>query len=333
VKVPDGLDDLRPAIQDLCNGSQINSFVKRARNMVSNKLKPEVLMTPEFKALWEMISPRTTYTLTFDTEDFVSQVIYHVKTMNPVSAPKVTIRTGEALLHHMGVGGNVTSGEEIAIDMSMRACQDILAYLQAETNLTRVSLLKILTGSKRLKDFFVNPQAFLDQVTEVIQSEMGKLIVEQGGTTLGAKGIKYSKILAGGKVLCWDASEFSPEEQVDIESSVAINKSIYERVIFDSTIERKFALAMDQRPDVLLFLKLPWWYKIDTPVGKYNPDWAIALKGGEIVYIVRETKGTTNLDKLPFEMEKTKVLSGAAHFKELGVSYKVVKTAGDVHVD
>jgi type III restriction enzyme len=333
VKLPDGLDDLRPAIQDLCNGSQINSFVKRARNMVSNKLKPEVLMTPEFKALWEMISPRTTYTLTFDTEDFVSQVIYHVKTMNPVSAPKVTIRTGEALLHHMGVGGNVTSGEEIAIDMSMRACQDILAYLQAETNLTRVSLLKILTGSKRLKDFFVNPQAFLDQVTEVIQSEMGKLIVEQGGTTLGAKGIKYSKILAGGKVLCWDASEFSPEEQVDIESSVAINKSIYERVIFDSTIERKFALAMDQRPDVLLFLKLPWWYKIDTPVGKYNPDWAIALKGGEIVYIVRETKGTTNLDKLPFEMEKTKVLSGAAHFKELGVSYKVVKTAGDVHVD
>jgi len=332
VKLPDGLDDLRPAIQDLCNGSQINSLVKRARNMVSNKLKPEVLMTPEFRALWEMISPRTTYTLTFDTEDFVSQVIYHVKTMNPVSAPKVTIRTGEALLHHMGVGGNVTTGEEIAIDMSMRACQDILAYLQAETNLTRVSLLKILTGSKRLKDFFVNPQAFLDQVTEVIQSEMGKLIVEQGGTTLGAKGIKYSKILADGKVLCWDASEFSPEEQVDIESSVVINKSIYERVIFDSTIERKFALAMDKRPDVLLFLKLPWWYKIDTPVGKYNPDWAIALKGGEIVYIVRETKGTTNLDKLPFEMEKTKVLSGAAHFKELGVSYKVVRTAGDVHV-
>ena len=70
--------------------------------------------------------------------------------------------------------------------------------------------------------------------------------------------------------------------------------------------------------------------QIDTPVGKYNPDWAIALKGGEIVYIVRETKGTTNLDKLPFEMEKTKVLSGAAHFKELGVSYDVVKFAGDV---
>jgi type III restriction enzyme len=79
-------------------------------------------------------------------------------------------------------------------------------------------------------------------------------------------------------------------------------------------------------------VKLPWWYKIDTPVGKYNPDWAIALKGGEIVYIVRETKGTTNLDKLPYEMEKTKVLSGAAHFRELEVSYEVVKLASDLRV-
>jgi type III restriction enzyme len=65
-------------------------------------------------------------------------------------------------------------------------------------------------------------------------------------------------------------------------------------------------------------------------VGKYNPDWAIALKDGEVVYIVRETKGTTDLDQLPYEMEKTKVLSGEAHFKELGVHYKVVKAAEDV---
>ena len=330
LKLPDSLEELRPAIEDLCNGSQIISIVKRARNLVSNKLKPEVLMTPEFKALWEEISPRTTYTLTFDTDDFVNEVIYRVKTMDPISAPKITIRSGDVQIDNMGVGGTAVHGEDIEIDMRARACQDILAYLQAETDLTRVSLLNILIGSKRLKDFFVNPQVFLDRVTEKIHSEMGKLIVAQGGITLGAKGIKYSKILTGGKELRWDLSEFSAEDQVDIESSVAINKSIYERVIFDSTIERNFALAMDKRPDVLLFVKLPWWYKIDTPVGKYNPDWAIAMKGGEIVYIVRETKGTTNLDKLPFEMEKTKVLSGAAHFKELGVSYDVVKSAADV---
>ena len=250
--------------------------------------------------------------------------------MEPIVAPRVTIRIGEAKIDHKGIGGNVIRGEDIEIDMRMRACQDILAYLQAETDLTRASLMKILTGSKRLKDFFVNPQVFLDRVAEVIRAEMGKLIVAQGGVTKGIKGIKYSKILMGGKPLRWETSDFSAEDPVDIDSSVAVQKSIYERVVFDSTIEKNFAIAIDKRPDVLLFVKLPWWYKIDTPVGRYNPDWAIALKDGDVVYIVRETKGTTNLDNLPFEMEKTKVLSGYAHFQELGVNYKVVKCSADV---
>ena len=214
--------------------------------------------------------------------------------------------------------------------MRMRACQDILAYLQAETDLTRASLLKILTESKRLKDFFVNPQVFLDRVAEAIQAEMGKLIVAQGGMTKGVQGIKYSKILMSGEPLRWEVSEFSPEDQVDLEFSVPVQKSIYERVVFDSTIEKNFALEIDRRPDVLLFVKLPWWYKIDTPVGKYNPDWAIALKGGEIVYVVRETKGTTNRDKFFHPFEKTKCDCGEAHYIEIGVDYEVVKLAEDL---
>ena len=330
VELPSGFEQLGPAIQDLCTSAQINNHVKRARNMVSNKLKPEVLARPEFQSLWEKISPRTTYLLTFDTNAFVNEVIYRLKAMDKIAAPKVTIRTGEVKIRQTGIGGNIIGGEDIAIDMRLRACQDILAYLQAETDLTRASLVKILTESKRLKDFFVNPQVFLDRVAETIQAEMGKLIVAQGGVTKGIKGIKYTKILAGGESLRWRTYDFSKEEQIDIESSVPVTKSIYERVVFDSKIEKNFALAMDRREDVLLFVKLPWWYKIDTPVGKYNPDWAIALKDGDVVYIIRETKGTTNLDKLPFEMEKTKIISGMAHFQELGVDYKVVVHAEDV---
>lgn len=330
VDLPEGFEEIRPAIQDLCAGVQISAHVKPARNMVSNKLKPEVLKSAEFKALWKKISPRTTYMLTFDTDDFVNEVIYRLKVMDPISAPKVTIRVGDARVSQAGINGNVIHSEDIEIDMRTRATQDILAYLQAETDLTRASLVKILVGSNRLKDFFVNPQVFLDRVAEAIRAEMGKLIVAQGGISRGIKGIKYSKILMGGEPLRWEASEFSTEDQVDADSSVQVQKSIYERVVFDSTIEKNFALAIDKRPDVLLFVKLPWWYKIDTPVGKYNPDWAIALKDGDVVYVVRETKGSTDLDKLPYEMEKTKVLSGAAHFQELGVHYKVVTSAGDV---
>ena len=333
VKLPEAIEELRHAIQDLCTGAQISSHVKPARNMVGNKLKPEVLNTPEFKALWDKSSPRTTYMLTFDTEAFVDQIIYRLRVMDPIVAPRVTIRTGEAKIDHRGIGGNVVRSKDIEIDMRMRACQDILAYLQAETDLTRASLMKILTGSKRLKDFFVNPQVFLDRVAEAIQAEMGKLIVAQGGVTKGVKGIKYSKILMGGEALRWAASEFSPEEEVDIACSVAVQKSIYERVVFDSKVEKNFAIAIDKRPDVLLFVKLPWWYKIDTPVGKYNPDWAIALKDGEVVYIVRETKGTTNRDKFQHQFEKTKCDCGDAHYIEIGVDYEVLKLADDLRAN
>jgi type III restriction enzyme len=270
--------------------------------------------------------------LAFDTDAFIDGIIYRLKGMDPISAPKITIREVAVKIAQQGIVGNVIDGEDIEIDMRMRACQDILAYLQAETDLTRATLLKILVGSKRLKDFFVNPQVFLDRVAEAIQAEMGKLIVAQGGITKGIKGIKYSKIMMGGEPLRWETSEFSKVDQVDIENSIEVKKSIYERVVFDSKIEKNFAIAIDKRPDVLLFMKLPWWYKIDTPVGKYNPDWAIALKGGEVVYIVRETKATTNLDKLQFEMEKTKILSGMAHYEEIGVNYKVVVHAADVRV-
>jgi type III restriction enzyme len=268
--------------------------------------------------------------LTFDTEDFINEVIYRLKVMQPITPPKVSIRIGEAKVRQKGVGGNVIGGEEVEIDMRMSASQDILAYLQAETDLTRASLLKILLGSKRLNDFFVNPQVFLDRVAEAIQGEMGKLTVAQSGASKSAKGIKYSKILLGGEPVRWSVSDFADEVKVDTETSIEVKKSIYERVVYDSIVEKKFAQELDRRSDVLLFIKLPWWYKIDTPVGKYNPDWAIALQGGEVVYIVRETKGTTNLDKLPFEMEKTKILCGMAHFQEIGVNYKVVVHAADV---
>jgi type III restriction enzyme len=332
VKLPDGLEEIRPAIQDLCAGVQISSHVQRARNLVGNKLKTDVLKTPEFKALWEKISPRTTYMLTFNTDAFIEKIIYRLKEMSPISAPRVTIRDADVKMTQKGIVGNVINGKDIEIDMRMRASQDVLAYLQAETDLTRASLLKILIGSKRLNDFFINPQVFLDRVAGAIQAEMGKLIVAQGGITKGIEGIKYSKILMSGEPLRWEAAEFSKEVPVDIENSIEVKKSIYERVVFDSKIEKNFAIALDKRPDVLLFVKLPWWYKIDTPVGKYNPDWAIALKGGEVVYIVRETKATTNLDKLQFEMEKTKILSGMAHYEEIGVNYKVVVHAADVRV-
>jgi type III restriction enzyme len=121
------------------------------------------------------------------------------------------------------------------------------------------------------------------------------------------------------------------------ESSLEkVSKSIYEYISVDSEIERQFAKGLEAREDIDLFIKLPGWFKIDTPVGGYNPDWAIVRRNEEnesSVYLVRETKGTTNLDELFREAEVWKVVFGGEHFKAIGVDYKMVKEASDLDKD
>jgi type III restriction enzyme len=119
------------------------------------------------------------------------------------------------------------------------------------------------------------------------------------------------------------------------DNLVDVSKSIYDQVPVDSDVERQFALDLDQRDDVLLFVKLPGWYKVDTPVGGYNPDWAIVRKEETEVslYLVRETKGSSNLDDLFREHEVWKVTFGRRHFDAIGVDYKVVHRAKELDLD
>ncbi|NMC60231.1 MAG: DEAD/DEAH box helicase, partial [Candidatus Methanofastidiosa archaeon] len=97
----------------------------------------------------------------------------------------------------------------------------------------------------------------------------------------------------------------------------------------DSDIEREFARQLDQREDIKLFVKLPDWFQIDTPVGKYNPDWAIIKEGDQTLYLVRETKGTRNLMQLR-NSESDKIRCGQKHFEALDVPFDVVVSAGEV---
>ena len=116
--------------------------------------------------------------------------------------------------------------------------------------------------------------------------------------------------------------------QVDDEGK-KVNKSVYEHVVYDSEIEREFARKLDERDDIKLFVKLPRWFEIDTPVGKYNPDWAIVKNGEERVYLVRETKGTRDYLKLRTS-EADKVRCGQKHFESIGVPFAVAVTADEV---
>jgi type III restriction enzyme len=122
---------------------------------------------------------------------------------------------------------------------------------------------------------------------------------------------------------------FKDKELVNYLTALEVEKSVYEYVPYDSEIEREFARKLDQREDIRLFVKLPSWFLIDTPVGQYNPDWAILKHDGQALYLARETKATRDFLKLR-TTEADKVRCGAKHFETLSVPFAVAVTADEV---
>ena len=201
-----------------------------------------------------------------------------------------------------------------------RPVPDLLAYLQNETELTRSTLVHILKESGRLDEFFNNPQRFMDAVAAILKHELHRLLVD---------GIKYERLPGTGPEAEWEMLLFKNAEMINYLSALQVHKSVYEYVVYDSEVERAFASQLDAREDIKLFVKLPGWFQIDTPVGTYNPDWAILKHDGQALYLVRETKGTRDFLQL-HTSEADKIRCGPQHFEALGVPFAVAVSADEV---
>lgn len=320
LELPEGQRDLAPAVIDLLSSYQIGRHIRRERDNRENRLKKEVTLTPEFQALWERIKPRTTYRVEFETETLVRRAIDAIKKMERIGEPLIQVRAGQLRVEKGGIaiaGGSATTEQ---VERLERLVPDVLAYLQDETKLTRSTLVRILKGSGRLGEIFNNPQRFMDSVAAAMKHEIHRLLVD---------GIKYERIEATKAGAEWEMRLFRNEELINYLTALQVNKSIYEYVVYESDVERRFAQRLDERDDIKLFVKLPSWFEIDTPVGGYNPDWAIVKHDGQVLYLVRETKSTRNYLKLRIQ-EADKVRCGAKHFEELGVSFDVVVSADEV---
>ncbi len=199
---------------------------------------------------------------------------------------------------------------------------DILAYLQEQTELTRATLVRILKESERLSEFFLDPQKFMDMVAHIIKHELRRLLVD---------GIKYEKLVIDGKEDEWEMALFKSEEVINYLSALQVNKSSHEYVVYSSVVEMEFAKKLDQRTDIKLFLKLPDKFFIETPVGKYIPDWAIVKHDSDTIYMVRETKGVKKSEFLKLRnSESDKIRCGMAHFEAIGVDFDMVTDADEV---
>ncbi len=193
---------------------------------------------------------------------------------------------------------------------------DIVTYLQNETKLTRSAVVEILVRSGKLEQFRRNPQKFIEQSLTLIRRTMRHFIVD---------GIKYRKI---GEESYYAQEIFEKQELAGYlhQNLQESRKGVYDYVIYDSDVERNFALSFERNPMVKVYAKLPSSFKIDTPLGGYNPDWAVVIEQGgeERLYFVIESKGSLFADALR-PTEQAKIDCGKAHFEALESEVRFVK--------
>lgn len=320
LNLPPAFQNLNAALIDLLASYQIERHIRREKDEGKNHLRKQVELSPEFLALWERIKPRTTYRVEFESEVLIRRAIDAIKHMETIEVPQISIIAGKVNITQAGVTATAVRVSDERISYRSLLIPDVLAYLQNETDLTRSTLVRILVGSGRLNEFFNDPQRFMDAVVRMINFELHHFLVD---------GIKYEKITGSGPDAEWEMVRFKNEELINYMNALSVSKSVYEYVVYDSEVELEFARKLDQREDIKLFVKLPDWFQIDTPVGKYNPDWAIVKKDDQTLYLVRETKSTHDFLQLR-NSEADKIRCGKKHFDALNIPFAVVVSGDEV---
>lgn len=285
--------------------------VKNSDNKRKVKVNTQILESPEFKALWDRVKYKTVFSVDFDSQSLIDKCISAIDTGMKISRGKLIYTKADVAITEGGldVDEDNIKRQSSVLDVEINQLPDIVGYLQNETNLTRRSIVSILTGIRKLRYFKVNPQKFIEECIKIINEQMQHHIVD---------GIKYEKI---GQDAYYSQSLFANEELFGyIESNLKeSSKSPYEHVVYDSSIESNLVTSFEQSDNISVYAKLPNWFKIDTPLGTYNPDWAILWNDGndEKLYFVVESKGSTSLFDLRSK-ESGKIECGKRHFKELG---------------
>ena len=295
--------------------------IKDASTKVPVKLNKEVQLSPEFVSLWNKIKQKTVYTINMDMDKFKKEAVEQIQNMPHIRPDKIDAQITNLDITKQGVKDVGSQVRELGAvyEFDTMTYPDFIRRLQDSTDLLRKTIIEIVSKSGRLKEFYENPEEWIKQVSKILLSVKKENLTE---------GIKYEKVD--------DYYEqdfiFNDEELYGYKDpkilDVSSDKNIYDHVIYDSEIEREFAIDAENDDDVLLYAKLPSRFKIDTPIGNYNPDWAVVLNTfeGEKLYFVAETKGTENINDLKGS-EKKKILCGRKHFEviDTGIKYEVVK--------
>jgi len=308
--IPDEFKDIQPQVKEILRKLSGKLDVKNADDRNQIKVRKEVLYSPEFKELWDRIKHKTIYRVHFDNDKLISDCIEAIKNMPPITRSKLTWNKAGIEIGKGGVSATLSSSSAPEnIEEGWVALPDVLSDLQDKTSLTRKSIAKILLNCDRLIDFKRNPQKFIEYSVKCINKAKELALVD---------GIKYQRI---GDDYFYAQELFENNELFGYVSRNMLEskKSPYEYVVYDSnTVEKPFAERLEHNEAVKVFAKLPSWFKVSTPLGDYNPDWAVLVEDERQLrlFFVVETKGETFLDALR-PTEKAKIDCGEKHFEAL----------------
>jgi len=306
--LPEALAAHLPQVTDVLRKLAGKLEIKNADERKPIKTRQAVLHSEDFKALWDRVKHKTTYRVQFDNEALVKTCACAIKNAPAITMTRLFWRKADLAIGKAGVETKETAvSAPIVIEESDIELPDLLTDLQDKTQLTRRSLVRILTESERLDDFKKNPQQFIDIAAETINRTKRLAIVD---------GIKYLRI---GNEHYYAQELFEQEELTGyLKNMIPSERSVYEYVVHDSGTERAFAEALEKNEAVKVYAKLPGWFTIPTPLGPYNPDWAVLVDkdGTERLYFVVETKSSLFTDELR-DREGAKIKCGAEHFKAI----------------
>lgn len=282
---------------------------------------------PLFLAIWNKIKYKTTYRVHYDTNQLIDKVIEAIKILPKITEPILYMEKVSLNIDEEGIQTNYLASERNKTQIIAKNIPDIFAYIENKTQLTRTTILEILKKSERIGDISKNPQDFLDKVCDVISREMQELMIN---------GIRYQKVgLTEYEMKLFDSKELEIYMNDNSFQVTNTGKTIYENIVpLDSETENQFAKECETSEQVKYYFKLPNWFKIKTPIGNYNPDWALVFENDAKIYFVVETKNTGNdvvdLSKLS-KSELLKIKCGKAHFKIMDdVRYEVVTKVSDL---
>ncbi|MFH2045020.1 MAG: DEAD/DEAH box helicase family protein [Pseudomonadota bacterium] len=308
VILPEKMADVSQQILAIIQKTAGKLNIRNSDDRKKAELNKAVYLSDDFQQLWEKIKYKTTFRVDFDPKKLIEKCADEINKTLIVGRTRFITRTATLDVDRGGV-----NAQEVYETMSVYNDRDydlpdLVSYLQNETNLTRRSIVAILKASGRLQDFKNNPQKFIEQVTSIIKHQMQVFIVD---------GIKYERI---GYHHYYAQEIFKENELYGYlkKNMLESKKSVFDHIVYDSDIEADFARSFELSKDVKVYAKLSGWFKIETPLGSYNPDWAVLVEteNQQRLYFVVESKGSRFSEELRIT-ENAKIQCGRKHFKAL----------------